>query len=369
MKGYGLKLSPSTGIYRLDISEGGKRLQKSLRTSDLATAMQRRDEELARFRLDLAAEKIGGGKEWSDAVGAYIERARRKKNRAINDVRLQLDWLEPHLRGPLRDITADRISKTLREKEKQGVQRLIRGEWKRTRDVSPTTLNRYYSTISAVLQIALERGWITAVPRWERTREEARVEYLTREQWARLWAELPDHLRSLAAMAVNTGLRQKTITHLEWNHVDLERRRLMLPGSTQKNGKNLGVALSSTAMNVIEMQKGKHPRWVFPYQAAGKDVAPITQPAGMAWRKALVRAGLPRTFRWHSLRSTWVVWHLESGTPLEVVMRLGGWSRLDVLVKHYAHFSSGIADRYVNAVDMPPPSFTVQGKHPVSAAV
>ncbi len=127
--------------------------------------------------------------------------------------------------------------------------------------------------------------------------------------------------------------------------------------------------MSDIAMRVIAGQAGKHAKWVFPYQAAGKDVGPIVQPAGMAWRKALVRAGLPRSFRWHSLRSTWVVWHLESGTPLEVVMRLGGWSRLDVLVKHYAHFSSGIADRYVNAVGLTAPTFTVQEKHPVSATV
>jgi integrase len=49
----------------------------------------------------------------------------------------------------------------------------------------------------------------------------------------------------------------------------------------------------------------------------------------------LERAGI-EDFRWHDLRHTWASWHVQSGTSLQDLMAMGGWSSYD-LVLRYAH--------------------------------
>lgn len=348
--GDGLRLNEVTGIWQVDITvPGAGRVQRSTRTKDRVEAEKVRN--AVRAELEAAASAPASSRHtWEEAETAYIERARRRGNRALSDVLKQLVWLRPHMVGPLSRIDRGHVSAVLKRKETDGVQRMKGGEWVRVRDASHSTINRYYATIAAVLNVAKAQGWIDSVPGWERYSEDPRVEYLSRADWAKLKAQLPEHLRILASFAVGTGQRQHVVTHLEWSHVHMDRRMLVLPASTQKNKRPLGVPLSAEAAAILAGQVGKHPRWVFPFGPENDkgERGPIVQPAGAAWRKALVRAGLPRAFRWHSLRSTWAIWHLEAGTPLEVVMRLGGWKRMDVLVRHYAHFTQGISDRYID---------------------
>ena len=51
--------------------------------------------------------------------------------------------------------------------------------------------------------------------------------------------------------------------------------------------------------------------------------------------------------RWHGLRHTWATWHVQRGTPLEVLQELGGWSDYK-MVKRYAHFTHQHLQQYVN---------------------
>ena len=40
------------------------------------------------------------------------------------------------------------------------------------------------------------------------------------------------------------------------------------------------------------------------------------------------------------LRHTWASWHVQNGTPLEVLKELGGWESLEMVMR-YAHLGSG----------------------------
>jgi len=57
-----------------------------------------------------------------------------------------------------------------------------------------------------------------------------------------------------------------------------------------------------------------------------------------AWHNALKRVGI-ENFRWHDLRHTWVSWHIQEGTPLHVLLELGGRSSPE-MVQKYAHLSN-----------------------------
>jgi hypothetical protein len=72
---------------------------------------------------------------------------------------------------------------------------------------------------------------------------------------------------------------------------------------------------------------------VFPY--LGK---PMDNPAQDAYKAAIKAAGLPPEFTWHSLRHTWASWHVQNGTPLAVLMELGGWASY-AMVLRYAHLA------------------------------
>jgi integrase len=72
---------------------------------------------------------------------------------------------------------------------------------------------------------------------------------------------------------------------------------------------------------------------VFPTHRGGPQAQIST-----GWKAALKRANIEPEFRWHDLRHTWASWHVMSGTPLEVLQRLGGWSSL-AMVMRYAHLS------------------------------
>jgi integrase len=77
-------------------------------------------------------------------------------------------------------------------------------------------------------------------------------------------------------------------------------------------------------------EQASHPG--FKYQ--GK---PIGWANTRAWRQALARAGI-EDFRWHDLRHTWASWHVQRGTPLNVVQEMGAWES-ESMVRRYAHLA------------------------------
>lgn len=95
-----------------------------------------------------------------------------------------------------------------------------------------------------------------------------------------------------------------------------------------------GVPLNEDALAVLRAQLGEHKVYVFTFQ--GK---PVDRCSTRAWKQAVVRAGIDRSFRWHDLRHTWASWHVQSGTRLQELMELGGWSSYEMVLR-YAHLAT-----------------------------
>lgn len=93
-------------------------------------------------------------------------------------------------------------------------------------------------------------------------------------------------------------------------------------------------------------QQGRHPRVVLTYQGR-----PVKQVNTAAWRKALPRAGIT-DFRWHDLRHTWASWHVQAGTPLNVLQELGGWESVG-MVRRYAHLAADHLAEYAERLARP----------------
>jgi integrase len=95
-----------------------------------------------------------------------------------------------------------------------------------TGKVSNSTVNRTLEIVRVILRkAAYEWEWIDKAPKVRMLpKPERRIRWLTQERAQRLIQELPEHLAALVRFSLETGLRQRTVTYMEWSQVDLVRR-------------------------------------------------------------------------------------------------------------------------------------------------
>lgn len=123
----------------------------------------------------------------------------------------------------------------------------------------------------------------------------------------------------------------------------MQRKVAWIHPDQAKAKKAIGIPLNAEAIDVIRKQIGQHSTHVFCYLGN-----PVKKAGGNAWKKALKRAGI-KDFRWHDLRHTWASWHVQSGTPLNILQELGGWSSYDMVLR-YAHLAPEHLAQYASNI-------------------
>jgi len=307
-------------LWWMRITVNGREIRRSTGTSDKKLAEE--------FEVKLKAELWRSAKlgerpryRWEQAVERWLtERAHLS---SIKDQKLHLRWLHKHLYGRyLDEINRDVLDNVAQARKAEGV--------------SNATVNRALEVARAVLRCAeREWGWLDSSPSVRMLPEpKRRIRWLMKEEADRLLFELPGHIAEVARFSLATGLRKENVIGLEWSQVDLERRVAWIHHDQIKNKKALAIPLNAEAVLVLRRQAGMHPERVFTFRGR-----PVKEVNTKAWRLALERAGI-KEFRWHDLRHTWASWHVQSGTPLQVLQELGGWSCFEMVLR-YAHLSAG----------------------------
>jgi integrase len=257
---------------------------------------------------------------WQEAVVKWLGVCKRKSIRSLEEVGFHLKWLEPYLKNKkLSEIDIELIDEVIKAK--------------RNEKVSDSTINRMLEIIRAILNNSFKKGWVDKVIPISLFDEVERDRWLTKEEVERLLKELPPHLSDMAAFSLLTGLRKANVVGLKWRNVDLVKRHAFVAASQSKTKRAIPVPLSLEAIEIIRRQIGKHMEFVFTYQGE-----PVKQCNTAAWRKALKRAKI-EDFHWHDLRHTWASWHIQNGTSLYELQKLGGWSSYET-VQRYAHLNS-----------------------------
>ncbi len=291
----------------------GEPIRRSTGHYDRQTAQRFEDELKAELWKRPAALK---GKTWGRAVMAWVE----KKDRSESDLICLAKFGDVFPDRLLSEVTPAAVDKALASFCK-----------------TAATYVRYRTRIAAILKLAE-----VPVKLVNRQVDSTTREWLTHEQWDALRKELPSHMLAMATFAVTTGLRQANVLGLQWSRVDLDRKLVWIEASGMKSKKAIGIPLSIEAINVLKTVQGQHPEWCFTFR--GKPVKEIKT----AFIGACLRAGVGRLsadgryvgFTWHGLRHTWATWHIQNGTPLEVLQKLGGWADLRMVLL-YAHHSAG----------------------------
>lgn len=319
--------------WHIDIQHEGRRIRESTRTTDKKAAQRHHDQR----RAELWATPVAGTtRTWLDACTDWLTAAERSASDKYS----------------LRSLNANYPDRSLDTCTTESFIAALEGK-------APATFNRYRAIVVAILTAAdIKIKFPT------RKVKKGRLRFLTRDEWARLHAELPDYLKPVAAFAVATGLRQRNITHLRWSEVDLKRSAMWIHPDQAKGGKAIGIPLSSEAAALLTAQEGKHDDWVFPYKGRGRTEGGPVVKIKTAWQLAMERAGLGHFTRWedatgkkhkkwhgdftfHGLRHTWASWHVMSGTPLEVLQKLGAWED-PRMVQNYAHLAPEFLASFAN---------------------
>ena len=297
----------------------GQRVRRSSGTDDQARAQEYLDRLKVQYweqqRLGVKPERS-----WQEAAVRWVKETSYKRSHDKDVAKLR--WMDRYLGHlMLSQVTRDVIESIAARKVK---------------DSSPSNANRYLALIRSILRRAMDEWeWVDRIPKVRLYREpKQRIRFLTPDEARRLLSELPEHLRDMAQLALMTGLRQRNVSFLRWDQVDMSRRVAWIHPDEAKAGRAIGVPLNEDALDVLRRRLGRHGVYVFTYNDR-----PVKQCSTVAWKRGLERAGIEKTFRWHDLRHTWASWHVQSGTPLQELMELGSWASYDMVLR-YAHLAA-----------------------------
>jgi len=163
-----------------------------------------------------------------------------------------------------------------------------------------------------------------------------RERFLSVEEAQRLISAIRQDENQTAANAIMllllTGARRNEITQARWEHVDWDRRTLLVPLS--KSGKPRSIALNAPALELLRalVPIGGCP-YIFPSQATGRPSPSLYFP----WHRIRVTAGLA-DLRLHDLRHSFASFLVNNGVSLYVVQGLLGHAHTRY-TQRYAHLT------------------------------
>lgn len=358
------------GVWHCDfVSPSGKRIRRSLETSDKRQAQELHDQLKAEaWRV----EKLGDypSVTFDDACLRWLQEKEHKKS--LDDDKTKIEYFLEFFSGRLlSSITETDILKAtsgmINRKHKEVWEIKVASAKKKGSKIAPykpkpatqATKDRYLAFLRSLFRAAVnDWKWIGKSPTIKvRQKKEIRVRWLTKEEATTLIQCMPDVMKPVVMFALATGLRRSNILNLEWTQIDLQRKVAWIHPEDTKGGKAIGVALNETACRVLRMQIGKHQQYVFVHTEAWHraDGSPTEKVRKMrvddntAWNTGLRRAGITN-FRFHDLRHTWASWLVQAGVPLTALQEMGGWESIE-MVQRYAHLAPNHLVEHARRID------------------
>ena len=218
-----------------------------------------------------------------------------------------------------------------------------------------TTANRVVALLSKAFNLAEVWGWRpdgTNPCRHVQRFKERKVErYLSREELARLASTLSEaeHQRtempsviSALRLLIFTGCRRGEILGLRWEHLDLERRLLLLPDS--KTGQKT-ILLNEPAMEVL---RGIERQPDNPHVIVGKFPGTHLENLKDPWGRIRKAAGI-EDVRIHDLRHTFASFGVAAGFSLPILGKSLGHQQA-ATTQRYAHLGEDPVRQLVESV-------------------
>lgn len=202
---------------------------------------------------------------------------------------------------------------------------------RQTRKLKNSSINRYLEIMSKMFNLGIDNGLLTQNPVTKVKKlleDNHKIRFLTIEEEDRLYKALPDFLKPIVTVALQTGMRKGEILNLQWSNIDFEYGFIELLKT--KSGKARKIPISDKLWQVLNKQNRKN-KYVFINPETGLPYVDIKK----SFNKAREEAGI-RDFRFHDLRHTVATRLVEKGIDLLVVMDILGHTNIETTMR-YAH--------------------------------
>ena len=227
--------------------------------------------------------------------------------------------------------------------------------------LSPKTIRNHLGTVTVLLNMAVEEGYLVKAPKVRKPKLERKFEetrFLKTDDEVKRFlvaarAEGPV-AHAFYATAVYTGMRQSEIAALTWADIDFDAPSIKVTKSTRgktKSGHSRTIPIHKglRAILLALQDVGISADIVFPNQR-GTVHAPDSRLFRQVFRRVLVSAGLPEVIingktrsyiRFHDLRHTFASHMMMNGGNIYVLKDLLGHSDI-AMTQRYAHLAPGI---------------------------
>ncbi len=260
--------------------------------------------------------------------------------RSYRTTRAEVGWLVKQFG----DRKLEEISTADVERVLAGLQS---GESPSGRALTGAAVNRYRDRLSGMFKRAVRLGFVVRNPVTGIAKQKepgGRIVYLTADEEAAVLEALPESVRSMFTVSINTGLRWSEQQRLLWADADMLTGILTVRLS--KHGRIRQIPMNGSVKQVLldlamRRQRPEDPKEsVFgcPYREGSKFF-----PQAVARAQAILRS-LGRDpsrlegFTWHGLRHTFASRLVMSGADLRTVQELGGWRTLSMVMR-YSHLA------------------------------
>ncbi len=164
-----------------------------------------------------------------------------------------------------------------------------------------------------------------------------RERFLAQDEVQRLLSALDTDENCVAACAIKllllTGARRNEVTHAKWEHVNWEKRTLLVPRA--KSGRPRSIHLNSAALDLLRaIARTDGNPFIFPSPVTNRPSPSLHFP----WWRIRERAGL-LDVRLHDLRHSFASFLVNQGVSLYVVQGLLGHTQART-TQRYAHLAN-----------------------------
>ncbi|MGQ0750826.1 MAG: tyrosine-type recombinase/integrase [Betaproteobacteria bacterium] len=297
---------------------------------------------------------------YEDMMDAYLEATKDSKRSA---------WRDEYSATHLGEFFSGRVLNDLKRSDVRGYidfrkakgallpKRKAETE-RRSRQVSPSTINRELDLLSAAINYArVEWEWDIPNPTLgiSLPEPEGRLRYLSKEEYAALLnsaraSKKAPHLADFIRLAVHTGMREQEMLGMAVERIDLRQKLLKLEGKDTKGKRRRYVPMNEQArqavLNRLRFRAEHCPDspWLFCH----KDGERI-QSVQTSFERARDVAGI-QGFRIHDLRHTCASWLVMEGVSLYFVKALLGHSSIET-TERYAHLAPENVRQAVSVLD------------------